>query len=93
MDDELDILDEIPEDDDILSPLSIDDRPAGDPDDLPIDDLIGIDDTHPVTDTNLQTEEEYDEGLSGAAEAKDPVIGSSVIGYDPSKDQRRKANS
>lgn len=31
-----------------------------------------LDDTHPATDTNMQREELYDEGVSGAAEASDP---------------------
>lgn len=49
-----------------------------------------IDDTHQVTDTNLDPEEQYDEGVSGAAEASEPNPGSAVLGYDPSKDQRKK---
>ena len=31
-----------------------------------------LDDTHPATDTNVQPEEAYDEGVSGAAEAAQP---------------------
>ncbi|MDB5169021.1 MAG: hypothetical protein JWO41_377 [Candidatus Saccharibacteria bacterium] len=31
-----------------------------------------LDDTHPVTDTNIDPQEVYDEGLPGAAEAKEP---------------------
>jgi hypothetical protein len=31
-----------------------------------------LDDTHPATDSNIQPEEEYDEGVSGAAEAAEP---------------------
>ena len=49
-----------------------------------------LDDTHQVTDSDLQPEEEYDEGLSGAAEADEPNAGNAVVGYDPAKDQRRR---
>ena len=31
-----------------------------------------LDDTHPVTDTNIDPHELYDEGVSGAAEAEEP---------------------
>lgn len=43
---------------------------------------------HPATDTNLQQGEEYDEGLSGAAEASEPNPGNNVVGYDPAHDHR-----
>lgn len=42
-----------------------------------------LDDTHPATDTNIQQEELYDEGVSGAAEASEPNAGDNVVGYDP----------
>lgn len=42
-----------------------------------------IDDTHPVADTNQQPEEQYDEGIAGAAEAETPNTASQVAGYDP----------
>jgi uncharacterized protein (DUF2267 family) len=48
-----------------------------------------IDDTHQVTDTNLQPEEIYEEGYAGAAEAQEPNAGNAVVGYDPAQDQRR----
>ena len=48
-----------------------------------------IDDTHQVTDTNLDPHEIYDEGYAGAAEASEPNAGNTVVGYDPAKDQRR----
>jgi hypothetical protein len=35
-----------------------------------------LDDTHPVTDTNMQPEEQYEEGIAGAAEAHEPPPGS-----------------
>jgi hypothetical protein len=31
-----------------------------------------LDDTHPATDSNIDAQELYDEGLSGAAEAQEP---------------------
>lgn len=42
-----------------------------------------LDDTHPATDTNIQREELYDEGVSGAAEASEPNAGDSVTKYEP----------
>lgn len=42
-----------------------------------------LDDTHPATDTNVQTEEQYDEGVAGAAEAQEPNAGNAVAGYTP----------
>ena len=41
-----------------------------------------LDDTHPATDTNIQPEELYDEGVSGAAEAENPSKGNAVTDYD-----------
>jgi hypothetical protein len=57
-------------DDTTIQPLAEDnDTPAANPDDqaatLPID--------HPSTDSNLDSQEAYDEGLDGAAEAEDPA--------------------
>lgn len=48
-----------------------------------------LDDTHQVTDTNLDDQEVYDEGYSGAAEASEPNAGDAVIGYNPDADKRR----
>ena len=46
-----------------------------------------LDDTHPSTDSNIQREELYDEGISGAAEATEPNAGDNVAKYDtPPKD-------
>lgn len=42
-----------------------------------------LDDTHPATDTNVQPEEQYDEGVAGAAEAEEPNAGDNVVGYTP----------
>jgi hypothetical protein len=77
-------------------------RPADDvPSGVPATDLDapdrtepagGLDDTHQVTDTNLDPHEIYDEGYSGAAEASEPNAGDAVVGYDPEKDQRRAAD-
>jgi hypothetical protein len=40
-----------------------------------------LDSTHPVTDTNIEREELYDEGLAGAAEASEPNAGNTVVNY------------
>ena len=42
-----------------------------------------LDDTHPATDTNVQPEEQYDEGVAGAAEATEPNAGNAVTDYAP----------
>jgi hypothetical protein len=43
------------------------------------------DDTHPQADTNVDSMEQYDEGISGADETSDP--GSrGVLGYTPAGD-------
>lgn len=52
-----------------LTRLPDEDNPMSDPDDVP----KLLEDTHPVTDTNIDPMEEYDEGLSGASEAEDPL--------------------
>ncbi|MDB5166597.1 MAG: hypothetical protein JWM37_669 [Candidatus Saccharibacteria bacterium] len=52
-----------------LTRLPDEDNPMSDPYDLP----KTLDDTHPATDTEIDPMEEYDEGLSGAAEAEDPL--------------------
>jgi hypothetical protein len=73
--------------------------PAAQPGDSDIADLpdhTNDDDTgalaadHPSTDSNLQVEEVYDEGVAGAAEAGEPNAESDVLGYDPNQDVRRK---
>lgn len=45
-----------------------------------------LDDTHQATDTNVDSHETYDEGLSGAAEAEEPNAGNSVTDYTPPED-------
>lgn len=45
-----------------------------------------LDDTHPATDTNVQPEEGYDEGVAGAAEAQEPNAGNSAASYTPPAD-------
>jgi hypothetical protein len=47
-----------------------------------------LDMTYPETDTNIDSQEVYDEGLAGAAEAEEPNAGNSVVNYDPDNDQR-----
>jgi hypothetical protein len=56
-----------PDDYDHLQRLPGEENPMNDPDDVPKE----LDDTHPATDTNIDPSEEYDEGLSGAAEAEE----------------------
>jgi hypothetical protein len=41
-----------------------------------------IDDTHPETDTNIDSQERYDEGISGASEVDDPG-NEGILGYTP----------
>jgi hypothetical protein len=40
-----------------------------------------LDDTHPATDSGLDPQEIYDEGIAGAAEVKEPNSGNSVTSY------------
>jgi hypothetical protein len=54
----------------------------------PQDDLP---DDHPTTDTNIQREELYDEGISGAAEAAEPQAGqppSQAYPLEPENEER-----
>lgn len=81
-----------PLDDSLASVVPDTDNPMGVPDDLAAD-QTSLDDTHPATDSSLQLEEEYDEGIAGAAEALEPLQSDAVIGYDPAKDQRRMQGS
>lgn len=41
------------------------------------------DDTHPQADTNIDSQERYDEGISGASETNDPG-NRGILGYSPS---------
>ncbi len=51
-----------------------------------------LDPTHPDTDnaTDIDSQQLYDEGLAGAAEASEPNAGNTVTGYDPENDQRKQ---
>lgn len=43
-----------------------------------------LDDTHPLTDTKVDSHEQYDEGVTDAAEApRDPSSDDTVIDYKP----------
>src|SRR5436309_1034656 len=55
--------------------------PAADDRDRPLQGQL--DDTHQVTDTNVDAQEAYDEGLSGAAEAEEPNATNAVTDYNP----------
>lgn len=46
-----------------------------------------LDDTHPATDTNIQQEELYDEGLPGAAEVSEPPLTGSPESADEPTDE------
>ena len=46
-----------------------------------------LNDTHPATDSGLQPEEIYEEGVAGAAEANEPVSDTGVAGYSPPDEQ------
>lgn len=66
-------------------------QPADPPDEpaKPADDVgqgDNLDDTHPVTDDQLDTQELYDEGVSGAAEAEEPNMAPTP---DEDNEQRR----
>jgi hypothetical protein len=65
------VQDEIPASDRLTTPLPQNDNPFGEPEDTPPQDQ-GLDDTHPATDSNIDPTEQYQEGLSGAAEASEP---------------------
>jgi hypothetical protein len=43
------------------------------------------DDTHPQADTNVDSQEHYDEGISGATETSDPG-NRGILGYTPPGD-------
>lgn len=73
-DDDDDLAPPLPDDDDegqSTQPLPLDeDVPFSAPDDVADD---GVQPDHPVTDTNIDETEAYNEGLGGAAEASDPI--------------------
>jgi hypothetical protein len=54
-----------------------------------------IEPTNEVTDnaTDIDTHQEYDEGLAGAAEASEPNAGNAVVDYNPANDQRKQDQS
>ncbi len=51
-----------------------------------------LDPTAPATDSasDIDSQQLYDEGLAGAAEASEPNAGNTVTGYDPTQDQRQQ---
>ena len=82
-----------PLDEDNDTPFSPPENPDGDPaiDPDVREDSNNLDSTHQVTDnaTDIDSQELYDEGLSGATEASEPNAGNAVTDYDPEKDQRK----
>ena len=82
-------------------PVSADPAASDDDDQLVTteDETVGIDggsqpstldDTHPVTDSDVEEEDVYDEGISGAANAEEPNAGNAVVGYNPDEDPDEK---
>lgn len=67
------------------------DTPFSDPDDLLADEQDALDDTHPATDTNIESQEEYDVGLAGAAGASEPNKKDAVVAYHPEADKRNNS--
>jgi hypothetical protein len=86
----------------IIEPLSEDYAPPFSPPTDPVNDAVTdldirqdsgqLDVTHQATDnaTDIDSQQLYDEGLAGAAEASEPNAGNAVVGYDPEKDQRNR---
>jgi hypothetical protein len=54
-----------------------------------------LDPTHPRldSDSDIDDQQAYDEGLAGAAEASEPNAGNDVVGYHPENDERRTTES
>ncbi|MBA2279176.1 hypothetical protein H0V99_01920 [Candidatus Saccharibacteria bacterium] len=87
---------------DAQSPLEEDnDTPFSEPDDTKDDltedelkdlDSGELDDTHPNSDSGIQPEEKYDEGLSGAAEAEEPNGDSAVVDMDVDNEEDEDDN-
>lgn len=60
-------------------------------DDLIVNDILS---EIPLSDSDLPLEKDYDESTSGTTtETFEPIKGDAVVGYDPSKDQRRRQGS
>ena len=58
------------------------------PADEPGQNAAQLDDTHPSTDSNIEREEVYDEGLAGAAEAEEQNTGNAVVDWrKPEEDE------
>ena len=70
-------LEELPEDNG--TPFGLPDDLNSEPDDEP---KSVIDSTHPATDTGVQPEEVYEEGISGAAEINESSTGHTILGYE-----------
>jgi hypothetical protein len=77
---------------DNAAPFSVPTDPIDDPTvDSDIRQSSGqLDPTHQATDnaTDIDSQQLYDEGLAGAAEASEPNAGNTVVEYHPEKDHR-----
>jgi len=56
--------------------------PVSEPNDIPPT-QTNLDDSHPATDTSVQTEEQYEEGLAGAVEVSDDSTDNAIPGFKP----------
>jgi hypothetical protein len=89
----------------LIEPLSEDSAAPFSPPTDPINDAavnVGVrqdsgqlDPTHQTTDntTDIDSQQLYDEGLAGAAEASEPNAGNAVVDYDPGADRRNDSNA
>ena len=89
------------EGDNTIQPLEQDNTAPFSPPTDPIDDASAdmdvrtesgqLDPTHQATDSagDIDSQQLYDEGLAGAAEAQEPNAGNAVTGYDPASDERK----
>lgn len=81
---------ELPEDN--ATPFSPPATPPGDSNDSSgqVSQTPTLDDTHQVTDSNVDASEVYDQNMPGAAQASEPNAGNAVTDYNPEEDERRQ---
>lgn len=90
-----DVEPQLPEDQTL--PFSVPTDPIGDDAaDLDVrEQELKLDPAHQDTDnaTDIDTQQEYDEGLGGAAVSSEPNAGNTVVDYDPAQDQRHQTEN